>query len=256
MKLSRSALVPLLLWVALASGAPQLPGPSAQVHSKTPPFAVRTGTIDGHPDWRFWELTPDLARAELRIVARKGGDQLEAMLPGETWAAINGGYWMADYRPTGWVRDAKQVLRKKGDNKTAKVVAVADGKVHVGSVADLAFEPQFAIQNSPLLLEGPGKIGIRKDDGRRAARTVACRTASNGLRFVLILADPGRGPTLLETARLLEMPVDKGGFGCTEALNLDGGPSSGIWLREGSGAPSAPPLVPIGYGIAILEKSP
>jgi hypothetical protein len=54
---------------------------------------VRTGAIDGHPEWKFWEITPDLAKASIRIVDKKGGAPLETMLPPETWGALNGGYW-------------------------------------------------------------------------------------------------------------------------------------------------------------------
>src|SRR5262249_34925058 len=112
---------------------------------------------------------------------------------------------------------------------------------------DLPFDPEFAVQNSPRLIEGAGQLGIHHDDGKRASRTAVCVRGAR-LDVLVALAPPREGPTLYETARLL------GDLGCQAALNLDGGPSSGLWLRPDTGIASSAPLAPIAYGIAVVPR--
>src|SRR5262249_53134671 len=120
----------------------------------------------------------------------------------------------------------------------------------VGPLAELPFDPELAVQNAPLLVETDGAVGIHADDGKRAARTVAC-AASGGLRFLLVTAHAGDGPTLMELARWLT-----GAAGCQVALNLDGGPSTGIVFAPELREPSSPPRAPIGYAIVVRPVAP
>jgi hypothetical protein len=182
------------------------------------------------------------------------------LVPDGAWAAINGGYFNPDFTPTNWARDRKHTLGKKHVVAArGGVLAVNGERIYIGPQSGLPFTAQFAIHNSPLLIEADGKIGIKKDDGRRASRTIACVLGATGakvreLRLIVVQAGTGQGPTLMEAAHVLAAPRAKGGFGCSTALNLDGGPSSGVWLRSGIGATSSLPLVPIGYAIAVMSR--
>ena len=77
--------------------------------------------------------------------------------------------------------------------------------------------------------------------------------ADGRLRFILIAAPRGDGPTLFESAALLREPAPRG-FGCSRALNLDGGPSSGVVFGPGVPAKSREPVAPVAYAIAILPR--
>src|SRR5688572_23051108 len=66
----------------------------------------------------------------------------------------------------------------------------------------LSFEPELAVQSFPLIIELDGSPGIRSDDGKRAARTIACTTVGS-LRFIVLTARDHEGPTLHETMSLL-----------------------------------------------------
>ena len=66
-------------------------------------------------------------------------------------------------------------------------------------------------------------------------------------------APRGDGPTLFETAALLRAP-SPAGFGCRRALNLDGGPSSGVWFGPEVHAKQRPPLAKVGHAIAIFSR--
>ncbi len=224
------------------------------------PLELRTGTTPAPSSWSFWQLTPDLEHTELGIADKPGGAMLETLVPKDALAALNGGYFLRDFRPAGWVKDGARELGKPNTHSTrGGILAVLGQQVFIGKLADLPFQPAFAIQNSPLLVEPDGSLGIHRDDGRRAARTVACLRSSKNpkdrpLSFILLAPVNTQAPTLKETAELLALPIDKGGFGCHVALNLDGGPSTGAWFGAEFKAKSVPPPVPIGYAIVIKEK--
>jgi hypothetical protein len=168
-------------------------------------------------------------------------------------AAVNGGYFDERFRPTGWLVDHGKELAPRQNRVQGGVLALAQGRLYVGPLAAVPFVPELALQNSPRLVEPGGAVGIRSDDKRRASRTVACDVAGR-LHLVVIGAPPGDGPTLLETARFLAAEPTLGGLGCSAALNLDGGPSTGVWLPAGLGLAGVPAPAPIAYALAVLPR--
>jgi hypothetical protein len=247
----------LLISLSASSSLPAKNAPPAPATASLGGLTVSQGTILDHPEWRYWQLRPDLGKTRLAVSARDGGGSfLAALVPAGALAAVNGGYFAPDFKPTGWVQDGSRIYRKKRLTTKGGVVAVQGRRVYIGPQAALPFEPELVVQNGPLLLEAGAKIGIRSDDGRRAARTVACVTAGAGeLQLIVILAEPKQGPTLLETATLLKAAPAAGGFGCERALNLDGGPSSGLWLAPEMKLPAAAPAGPIGYALVIAPST-
>jgi len=244
--------------VSVAVSAPpsaSVEPPLARLHTSAlegPGLHIENGVLNSGAQWGFTELRVDTARTELRIVLAKGGAELGSLLPGKGLAVVNGGYFEADFRPTTWVVDAGVQLSAKSDTSKGGVLALGPQGVYVGTVADLTFAPKVAVQSFPLVVEAEGKPGVYRDDGRRAARTIAC-LVDNSLHFIVISAPRGDGPTLFETATLLREPRP-GGFGCRRALNLDGGPSSGVWFAPRLGAKQRPPFAKVGYAIAILPR--
>jgi Phosphodiester glycosidase len=204
------------------------------------------------------DLTPlvlsDVEAAGLRVQSGTLGaaESLDHLLPPGGLAVVNGGYFEADFRPSTWlVADGKE-LSPKADTSKGGVLALGPGGLYVGPVPGLAFPPLLAVQSFPLIVEAEGKPGIRRDDGRRAARTIACLVGDT-LHFIVIAAARGDGPTLFEAAALLSAPSPTG-FGCRRALNLDGGPSSGVWFGPEVRAKPRPPFAKVGYAIAILPR--
>jgi hypothetical protein len=215
---------------------------------------VREGRSPDAPNWRLVDVAIDLARAELRVVGLGGSGELDQMIPAGTLAAVNGGYFDEHFRPTGWLVDRSTELAPRVARNSGGVLAVRDNaQIWMGPLRELPFPPAFALQNGPRLIEASGKVGIRSDDGKHAARTVACADAAR-LHLLVVLAWSGEGPTLLETARLLEAAPARGGLGCRAALNLDGGPSTGIWLPATAKIASALPRARIAYGVAVVPR--
>lgn len=218
------------------------------------PLAIRSGKVPGNEHWQYFDLEPDLAKVRLSVAIKQGGGPLDVMIPPGALAAINGGYFDRAYQPTGWLVSEGKEIHRQNRASLGGVVAIRGSRVYVGPTANLTFKkPDFAVQNTPLLLDAKGAVAIKKENGRRAARTVAC-LAEGSLHLIVIQAGPAAGPTLLETAELLARPKKDGGFGCQGAVNLDGGSSTGIWLPPSAGTPSMLPIVPIGYGIAFVPR--
>jgi hypothetical protein len=203
--------------------------------------------------WRLVDIGVDLERAEIRVAGGPPGGMLQDMVPGGAVAAVNGGYFNEQLRPTGWLVDRGREHAVKHQRSVGGVVAVRGRELFIGPMGELGFAPDFAVQNGPRLIERGGRTGIYSDDGLRANRTIACDAAGR-LHLVAVIARERSGPTLFETARLLATPLEHGGLGCVAALNLDGGPSTGVWLAPSSGIASAPPPVRIGYGLAVVPR--
>jgi hypothetical protein len=213
---------------------------------------VQSGVLGQAAHWGFSDLGLDSARIKLRIQLAKGGAQLAELLAPGALAAVNGGYFEPDFRPSTWVVDSGIQLSPKSDTSKGGVLALGKRGVYLGPFAGLEPEPELAVQSFPLLVEAEGKAGVYRDDGRRAARTVACLVDAT-LHFIVISAPRGDGPTLFETAQLLRTPLPAG-FGCRRALNLDGGPSSGVWFAPELPARQRPPFAKVGYAILLMPR--
>jgi Phosphodiester glycosidase len=247
----------------LASGAP---APSTSAPSRGPRrdvelvseqrhagIVVRSGTLGAEARWGFSDVAVELAQVRLDIVRAERGSELARLLPPAALAIVNGGYFEADFRPSGWLKRGGVELMTKADTGKGGVLALGPGgERYIGPFSGLTFEPELAIQSFPLIVEVDGSAGIRRDDGRRAARTVVC-WVDGRMHFVVIAAPRGDGPTLFESVELLRRPWPDG-FGCKAALNLDGGPSSGVWFSPELGARQRPPSAPVAYGIALFPR--
>lgn len=219
---------------------------------QVPGLRVQTGALGQAARWGFSDLALDAKRTQLRIALAKGGATLESLLPQGGLAVVNGGYFEPDFKPTTWLVDQGIQLAPKADTSKGGVLALGPGGLYLGPVSGLGFRPELAVQSFPLVVEAEGKAGVYRDDGRRAARTIAC-LVGDALHFIVIAAPRGEGPTLFETAALLRQPPPAG-FGCRRALNLDGGPSSGVWFAPEVQAKQRPPLAKVGYAIVVSPR--
>jgi hypothetical protein len=110
---------------------------------------------------------------------------------------------------------------------------------------------RFAIQCRPRLVVDRA-VNVKSDDGKRAERTALCvRDAGRTVNVVIVKgSDDGEsiGPSLFALARHLA------DAGCESALNLDGGPSTGIAWREGDRVNLLPPQRPVRHVVAFRAR--
>lgn len=158
--------------------------------------------------------------------------------------AVDGGFFNPDLRPSGLLVTDRTALAPLTTGGGSGVLRIEGGRADVLArevVADGGAAAAFAVQCGPRLVERGAVVGIHRDDGKRFARTAAC-VRDRGRTLDIVLAwdrdAPLLGPGLLRFAERLAGPSPVGdSAGCEVALNLDGGPSTGGFVRATPGHP-------------------
>lgn len=185
-------------------------------------------------------VTFDSSTVKVEVLAR-GGRQ--PALPMHRWmteenviAGCNGGYFEPDtFAPAGL-----QVVRGVATGRYQPFgewgggFGVQSGKAQIWSEQEIlsakTFETESFVQCSPVLVDGPRRFTGEGEDARTRRTFIA---HDGGSRWALgVTSRMG----LREMAALL---ADQGpqwvGFKVHRALNLDGGPSTGLWGRDEGG---------------------
>jgi uncharacterized protein YigE (DUF2233 family) len=171
---------------------------------------------------------------------------------------VNGGYWDPNRQPEGLTVVGERVRVGFDPALGGGVLVVRDGRARlVDAELDGVFSPTgvaFAQQCKPRLVVD-GAVNIRRDDGQRADRTGLC-VRDGGRTLEIAVARTGDdsrargGPSLYAFAEALAAA------GCEQALNLDGGPSSGIAWRAPDGVRGLPTRTAIRLAIVAHVEEP
>jgi len=183
----------------------------------------------------------DLDVADLRLVpagapgARRTVAQIVASY--SAVAAVNASFFDQEGRAMGLVVDGGQTMA--AGNRRSWGALVVDGtraRIVLGADIEDHRAHRLIVQGIPRLVVG-GQV--QKLKPQMAERTAVC--AEGGL-VVLVVATKAESTAF---ARFLATPVDQGGLGCPDALNLDGGPSTQLVAR----LPGLTLSVPGGWGV-------
>jgi uncharacterized protein YigE (DUF2233 family) len=204
--------------------------------------------IDAAPGVEFtrMQVAQDRAKAELHVVSFASKTHTLAVVdnPDGTLdlakaaqargaaAAVNGGYFHPDRRPLGLAISGGQTLHGFERAKLLSGIVTATGRrislLRAGEWKKTS-SAQEALQAGPFLIDG-GKPVPSLNAARTAARTVVFNDGA-GRAGVLVC----RWVTLAEMAEILTTPELLPGIKIARALNLDGGSSSGLWVRRNDG---------------------
>jgi uncharacterized protein YigE (DUF2233 family) len=182
-------------------------------------------------EWRVARV--DLSRSRLRIRAVESRNLADLLQDANLALAVNGGFFDRDLSASGLLISGGAKLAETRRGGGSGILIVNDSRAElIGREDTLPQKLDFAVQCGPRLIERDGSVGIHRNDEKRAARTVAC-VRDGGRQLDLIVAFTperrGDGPTLFELAQRLSMPLAADDqSGCEAALNLDGGPSTGM----------------------------
>lgn len=244
----------LALALALAAGCePARADPPQAARARAPQAAWRTlapglrwresrerfADEAGAPRESAWVVARvDLSRRSLEVV-RSTNDRVDGVA-GRPLLSVNAGFFEPDLRPSGALQSRGVALGVAGPRGGSGVLVIEGGRARLlgREVLDggAPWGPAaLVLQCGPRLVEGDGRVGIYRDDGRRFARTVAC--LRDGGRTLDLIATwqvdaPLRGPGLRDLAVRLARGDETAARGCEAALNLDGGPSTGIAARS------------------------
>jgi Phosphodiester glycosidase len=178
----------------------------------------------------------DEALWTLRVAAnpdRKNAKGLEAMArDAGAAAACNGGYFTPQFGPIGLeIADGVRGGEFDRNNPLFGTLAVKDGAARLFKDNEITDDRGMTdlVQCCPRLMEGGlAEKGIGGDD--RAPRTFVLTDNAGHWAFGV-----SNGIGLQELANLLAVPGVITEFKPQRALNLDGGPSSGLWYQDAKG---------------------
>lgn len=237
-----------VLAVLIAGCSAPQPTPVARTSSRDGSAAIAPsrGALAGLPDALVFTL--DLAHAELSVVDVPPGDHGLDRARREAGAslAINAGFFDPSFAPEGLVVSGGVETSTLVPSLSGGVLSIRDHLARLEATESYAPDPlsTFAVQCRPRLVVASAR-NIASDDGRRAARTALCIRAAHQLDIVVAPAAHDGGPTLYQLAEALVS------HGCTEALNLDGGPSTGIAWHDPVGPSEIGPRGPVRQAIVV-----
>jgi uncharacterized protein YigE (DUF2233 family) len=201
--------------------------------------------------WSF-----DTAKASFGLVDLAMHGSLVEALGTEGRIAINAGFFDPEGRAIGLAVSQGKVLSDFSKTMSGGVFYIVDAVARVDATEE--FDPtrrvDLAVQCRPRLVVG-GQANVRSDDGQRAERTALC-VRDAGRTVDVVLAEPragSRGPSLFALAQYLAAGEPR----CEDALNLDGGPSTGVAYRGGDATMSMevmPPRGPLRYALVMRDR--
>jgi hypothetical protein len=223
-----------------------------------PPPALRTAGLDVTPEvttvvgddaYRLLVFSVRLAGARFRVIdLDMGRDVAGALASSGASLVVNGGFFDRAQRADGLVVSEGVMIAPGSDALGGGVLAVAGGRGALFPTKGFAPQPglDFAIQARPRLVVN-GAANVKSDDGHAAERTALClRDEGQTLELVVARGEVGgKGPVL---SLLADMLVSRG---CQEALNLDGGPSTGVAWRQGGEIHALAPRGPLRHLVAV-----
>lgn len=208
--------------------------------------------FDEEGEWResvtILRLEPALYRFD--VAYRPGLPQSLATWQAETGAllVVNGGFYTEKYEATGLIVSEGSASGVSYDGFGGMFVVTEAGP-QIRSLQDTPYNPgeglRAGLQSFPLLVKPGGRVGFPEEDGQRARRTVVARDQVGRLLFLV-------APRGYFTLHQLSHYLVNSDLDLDVALNLDGGPSSGMLLREP--ALFVPAFVPLPAVITVQEK--
>ena len=182
------------------------------------PNGVQSRTLHLHS--RFGSASIEAFRAPASAFRVAGGDTLSAagwLRKTRACVVVNGGYFDGQGQPMG-LRVGKNTTKSKMRRADWGVFWVKNGVAHLSHTREFssALAPDEAIQCGPRLVVGGVVTRLKPQWARRTGVGIDAQGR-------VIIAVSGDELSLDEWARLWASPT---GLGCTDALNMDGGPST------------------------------
>lgn len=163
---------------------------------------------------------------------------------------INGGYFTPENETTGLLISEGRASGTPLADFAGMFAVTLDGQVSVRWLHQQPYDPgeplAEGLQSFPVLVKPGGVMGFPADadDGRPARRTVVAQDRRGD---ILVIVAPRGNLSLHELARFLaasDLELDV-------ALNLDGGLSTGLWLRTLGEPVDIDSLVPVPSVISV-----
>ena len=202
-------------------------------------------------DVRTWSFALD--RYEMRVLDAGMSTALDAVLArSDAELVVNGGFFDPQGKPVGLVVSEGAVMSKLAPSLSGGVVTWDGERAKLWESESFAMPDgaRFAVQCRPRLVVD-GAPNVKSDDGHRSERTALClREGGKAIDVVIVkgtsLESPG--PSLFALGKYLAQR------GCEGALNLDGGPSTGVAWRENGEVRMLAPARPVRHAVSFRRR--
>jgi len=222
-------------------------------------FEVRSMQLNGQPYQTFLKLKIlriDPNRFQVRVIDSRafGVDRMEIKAlarQAQALAAINGGFFLPDYRPLGFlIVDGREAnpLRKADWG----IFLIQDSRPRIIHTKEFHNEGSItqALQVGPrLVVDGKEKI-MKKQAARRSALGITRN------QQIILLNTVDSDAYFQDLARLFRLPASEGGLECPDALALDGGGSAQMYVEYRSLNINIPGQWAVPNGIGVFKKQP
>ena len=148
-------------------------------------------------------------------------------------AVINGGYFDSKGRPLGLlISGGQQISGSLSRAEGRALFGVRDGVPFVSDAAGVPLEGvSEALQTTPLLVRNGNEVEGFDEPWRVDRRAAVCVDREGHVVFA-VTDTLLNGLSFSEMAHLLARSRDRGGLGCRNAMNLDGGTSAQLWIAD------------------------
>jgi len=141
---------------------------------------------------------------------------------------INGGYFNEDYSPSGFlVVNKKRIGDKIFDQDKSGLIEIKNGKINIRDLNEMPIQEneefEFALQSYPFLIKNY-QPALESDSGKKARRS-ALGIDENGDVYLFVADFP-----YLSLYEFMN-EIIKTGIKFSNVINLDGGPSTGIYVN-------------------------
>lgn len=164
---------------------------------------------------------------------------------------INGAYFHEDYTPSGYLKiDYNRIGERIFDQNLSGLLEVENNILTIRDLDANALETgeklEFGLQSYPFLIKNSVR-GFQEDSGKVARRT-AIGTDKDGLIYIIIVDD--HRITLYDLmVELIKTDID-----FVNVLNLDGGTSTGIYIKKGNYEEMMDSLVKVPNVVVFTSK--
>jgi uncharacterized protein YigE (DUF2233 family) len=228
---------------AVPAAEAQDAAPSASSAPSPSPAAMTDVSAEGESfrahAWTF--ATADVSFAIVDLGMHRTLE--DALGPGDR-LAINGGFFDTDGAALGLTVSRGKRLSRFSETMSGGVFSITHGIARVDATEDYdaTRAVDFAVQCRPRLVVA-GKANVKRSDGHGAERTALC-VREGGRTVEVVVAIPAgtdAGPSLFAMGHYLAEQLH-----CDDALNLDGGPSTGAAYRAASSDAAVSRVTPRG----------
>lgn len=243
-------LASLLLWIAGASCA------ATQWQQLAPGLRyTELTTSKGHGQGKLHAFEVDLEHYKLEVALAKDMQRTFASVGSLTLSkdglvGINGGFFTPQMQPIGLRISDGEVRSRFKRISWWGVLQINGQRPRLLSARE--FSPNsnidFAIQSGPRLLVNRTILPLKEGVDNRSALCI------NDKRRILLIATQYLSLSTTELAEILVRSEVKGGLGCVDALNLDGGSSTQMFAGVDDFRLSLPSYAPITDAVVVVPR--